>query len=61
MSSSYTPPPFPEPADDRIGDDEVDSIVEIGGDQMLDGDADDDALDSADADEIAARDGRIEQ
>ncbi|MEV7692282.1 hypothetical protein AB0N73_03015 [Microbacterium sp. NPDC089189] len=54
MSNNTFPPPVPLPAD---GEPAVDATREVDGEEVLDEDLNDDLVDSAEADRLAADEG----
>lgn len=55
--SNNNPLPVVPSGENRGSDDEVDATREIDGDEVLDTDVNDDLIDSADADALAAQEG----
>ncbi|MGW9114662.1 hypothetical protein [Microbacterium sp. NPDC055683] len=55
MSNAYPAPipPIPPPSQDGAADDDV-PVVEVDGDEVVDPDANNDLIDSAEADRLAA-------
>lgn len=55
--SNNTPLPIVPDDQSRASDEDVDATREVDGDEVLDRDANDDLIDSADADALAAQEG----